>query len=115
MKDLLTGETFVPRRATQKFAHPANRIKYYNDLANAVRKTKSAFDKPLHKNHKILNEIMGDKQEAVFNQHFLLGKGFDFRIHTGGEMYEGRHAYRIYHFMLIHEDLNSKIIRDDRY
>lgn len=115
MKDLLTGEEFQPKKISQKFKIPQNRIKYHNKKASELRKTKAAIDKPLHKNFLILNEIMNGKNEAMFHVQFLLGKGFNFKVSNRMATHESKNYFCVYNYILIHDKDYTKIIRDDRY
>lgn len=110
--DLLTGESFVPKRNNQKFASSKNRIKYNNNKANALRKSKSFVNKPLDINFKILQELMEENKEEVFHKQFLLGKGFNFFVHTHYENYKGKNFIAIYNFIMIPiENDNIRILR----
>lgn len=100
-KDLLTGEMFVPTRINQKFARPENRIIYYNNKANEMRHKKAFVNKPLHQNLRILEDIMQSKKEGKFHKQFLLGKGFNFGVHTHITEYQGKDRYAMYSFVII--------------
>lgn len=102
--DLLTGEQFTPKRSTQKFANAKNRIAYHNLNATKLRQSVSFVNKPLHLNLRILNELMNDKEEAIFNKQFLLGKGFSFDIHTHVKEYNGVNRYAVYQYVIISLD-----------
>ena len=49
--DPLTGEKFFAFRVNQRFAIPANRIKFHNSQANELRKETSVIDKVIKKSH----------------------------------------------------------------
>ncbi|HLF52294.1 hypothetical protein [Flavobacterium sp.] len=101
MKDLLTGEEFIPKRKSQKFATRANGIKYNNQKANKLREENAYIDKPINKNHKILIEMMGNERRKTFSEQFMLGKGFNFEVSNHYDMIEGiRHPF-IYKFGII--------------
>lgn len=100
-KDLLTGETFKPSRINQKFARPENRIKYYNNKANALRLKKAFVNKPLHKNLRILEELLLQKKETKVHKEFLRGKGFHFGVHTHIAEHSGKNRHAVYNFIII--------------
>ena len=112
--DLLTGEEFIPKRSTQKFANAKNRIAYHNFNATKFRQSLSKFNKPLHQNIRILNEIMKDKEEAIFHKQFLLGKGFSFSVHTHLEEYNDKNLCAVYQYIFFPlENQQIKIIKND--
>lgn len=112
MKDPLTGEEFTPKKISQRFATPQNRIKYNNQKANKQREERAFIDKPLHKNHNILKEILGKRNEKIFHSEFLLGKGFDFKLFTNYDKWKGKNIHCIYEFMIIPQsDDQIKILK----
>ena len=117
MKDLLTGEELIPKKSSQKFATPANRIKYNNWKASLERQQNAKLDKPLRLNKRILDELLFEKDEAQFSQDFLLGKGFNYAVSNRIQKYEGINYYCIYEYIIINDNKvkTTKIIRDDRY
>ena len=98
--DLLTGEVFSPNRITQKFACTDNRITYHNRKANKLRHSIMYINSPLHKNLRILIEIMEGKEIGVFHRQFLLGKGYSFDVLTHFESVEGKQISCVYHFSM---------------
>ena len=60
--DPLTGEEFIPKKSSQRFATPANRIKYNNEKASKTRIKRAFIDKPLHQNqcnHRLIYKSNG--------------------------------------------------------
>ena len=113
-KDLLTQEEFVPARINQRFANSKNRIKYHNNRAKEFRLRYAYIDKALHRNVKILNELMKDKKEGEFHKQFLLGKGYDFNVHTHVECLDDKNYYAVYQYIVISLENNKiKIISYD--
>lgn len=100
-KDKLTGEEFVPKKISQKFANPQNRVKYNNNLANALRQERAVVDKPINKAHRILKELMKNKKKETFHKQFLLGKGIDFKALNKIITVEGIPRYALYEFIFI--------------
>ena len=100
-KDLLTGEEFVPTRCTQKFASPANRIKYHNIKDNELRKRKEFVNKHLHRNFNILEEIMEGEEQKDFHKQYLIGRGLEFGVLTHYQTYNKRQLPAIYHFLIL--------------
>ena len=101
LTDPLTKQEFYPKRISQRFATPQNRIKYHNDKAKKLRHSSAYINKPLHINHRILIELLEGKKEAVFHKQFLIGKGFSFSVNTHIEDYNGKKRYAIYEFVII--------------
>ena len=70
--DLLTGEPFIAKRINHKFAKSTNRIKFHNRSATKLRHSVQHINKPLHKNLKILNEVMENTtKKKLHRQHNL--------------------------------------------
>jgi|GEM_PF-1532353 len=110
-KDPLTGEEFIPKKKTQRFATTQNRIKYNNKLAGALRQEKAYVDKPMNSTHRILRELMKNKKKETFYKQFLIGKGVDFRIINNTIKVDGFIQYAIYEFIYIFDDheTNGKV------
>ena len=101
IKDLLTGENFIPRRSNQKFASSINRTRYNNRNANDQRKLKAPVNRKLDQNRTIMKKILKNRQEIEVSKDFLLGAGFDFSCYTqirmkGEVPYCGIFEYGIY-------------------
>lgn len=113
-RDLLTQEEFIPTRINQKFANPYNRIRYYNNKANKLRHEIAYVNKPLHNNLKILNEIMRGYTTKTFHKEFLLGKGFDFAVHTHvDENTDGSNDFAVYNYTIIRKNnIYIKVIKN---
>jgi hypothetical protein len=107
-KDLLTGEEFIPKKKTQKYSCPKNRIKSNNNKANYLRKEISNINTPLLNNYRIMKELMGAKKEEHFPKQFLLGKGFSFGVFTHYEFHENDNQTAFYSFIII-EKVNDII------
>jgi hypothetical protein len=99
-KDLLTGETFIPQRINQVFASSANRITFHNVKATKLRHNSAYVNKPLHRNLKILNELMFGKKEQKFHKQFLIGKGYSFNVFTHYQKIENKNIPCIYNYAL---------------
>lgn len=114
--DPLTGEVFIPKKSSQRFANPQNRIKYNNDLAGKRKLERAFIDKPLHANRNILKDILGNKKQVVVHEEFLKGRGYDFNVTTHYDKWENRNVPCIYEFMIITQPNNQiKILKNDRY
>ena len=112
--DLLTNEEFIPTRNNQKFACPENRIKYHNNRANVLRLQVAFINKPLHKNYKILLELMDGLCEKELHKQFLLGKGFEFGVFTHLKKILDDNQLAIYDFTVVPMNDNKvKLIRND--
>ena len=115
-KDPLTGEEFIPKKRSQRFATPQNRIKYNNAKASIINLERALIDKPLHKNRNILKELLGNRTEVIVHEEFLLGRGYNFNLTTHYDNSEGMPSPCIYEFMIIKQiDQQIKILKNDRY
>lgn len=102
-KDRLTGEEFQPKRYTQWFARPANRIKFHNDQAGLVRQERRVHDTALGKNLRIIKELLKGKSEVRLSKEFLRGKGFSFEDFSNMAKYGEFHVFAIYGYIWMHE------------
>jgi hypothetical protein len=110
--DPLTNENFIAKRINQRFAKAANRIKFYNIKAKEFRHSTSYINKPLNSNIKILQELMVNKDEAIYHKQYLLGRGYSIGIHSHVENYQGKNQFAIHNFILMPlENEQIKIIR----
>ncbi len=100
-KCLYSGEEFIPKKISQRFATPKNRIKYNNEKASKINLERAFIDKPLHGNRNILKELLGNKTEITVHQEFLRGKGYKFPLITHYDRWEGKNVPCTYEFMLI--------------
>ena len=114
-KDLLTGEEFIPKKISQRFASPANRIKFNNRKASLEKQKNAPYDKPLLKNYRILVELIGTKKSTIHKKDFMLGRGFNFSVFNNFELIDGRNYPKVNEFALIIdiENQSIKIIRND--
>lgn len=103
-KDLLTGEEFIPKKISQRFATPQNRIKYNNNSANALRQERAVVDKPINTTHRVLRELMKNKKKETFYKQFLLGKGVDFRVFNTIKIVDNIRYHSLYEFIYIFND-----------
>jgi hypothetical protein len=112
-KDPLTGQIFFPKKISQKYACPENRIKHNNKKASILRQERAILDKHFHKNHVILRKIFIEGGDNVFNSFWMLGKGFRFIAANHQKEYEGVLRYCVYEYMLVvvEETDNIKIIK----
>jgi len=76
--DPLTGEEFEPKRINQRFAKPANRIKYNNLKASKLRQERAFFDKPCQRSHSVFKSLYDPESDNIHHKQFLMGKGADF-------------------------------------
>jgi len=115
-KDPLTGEEFMPKKSSQRFATPANRIKYNNEKASKLNSERAFIDKPLHGNRNTLKELLGNKTEIIVHAEFLRGRGYNFTLTTHYDRWEGTNVPCIYEFMIIAmPNEQIKIVKNDRY
>ncbi len=116
-KDLLTNEEFIPKKISQRFANSKNRIKYNNQKATFRRQKKAYIDNPIHKNHKILEQLLNNEKQKTFHKQFLLGKGIDFSVTTHIKLVDAIQRHCIYEFIYIFNEENITILNnsDGRY
>lgn len=114
-RDLLTGEEFIPKKITQRFTTPQNRIKYNNLKASQEKQNIAFYNKPLLKNYRILLELVGKNKSATYSRDYLLGSGFNFSIFNHFSVIEGRNYPSVNEFTLViqKENPNIKIIKND--
>lgn len=107
---------FIPKRSNQIFISSQARKEYHNNINNTIRKKTAFINKPLMKNRKVFSELLADKDEGVFHNEFLLGKGVSFKVFTNFKEYkEGIIAYSVYEFWYYKVDEeNIKVVRYDR-
>ena len=105
--DLLTQELFSPKRISQKFAKPENRIKYYNKKAEKLRQSIMYIDEPLKKNINILNAIFKGEKKLIFSKQFMLGKGFSFNVMTHFDTIDGKRVACIYYYAIMIDDIDN--------
>lgn len=99
--DPLTGEEFIAKKISQKFASSNNRIMFNNQKAIKLRQERSFIDKHLNKNHRILREIYVPGNENIFNSFWLEGKGYRFDVANHFAIYKGVYVPAIFEFTLI--------------
>ena len=110
--DLLTGEEFETNRVNQNFANAQNRVKYYKNKAQELRRKTARINKPLHKNLRILNELLPNKGEIIKHKQFLLGKGYLLSVFTHFEKYGEKSYPSLYEYTIIRlENEHIKIIK----
>jgi len=100
---LYSGEEFSPKRSNQKFASAQNRINYHNSKMCTLRKSRSFVDTKLHRNYRILNELMDGKENLSFHKQFLLGKGYSFDVLTHFEDEESKRYKAVYEFLVFEQ------------
>lgn len=73
------------------------------------------INKPLMKNFKVFSELLADKDEGIFHNEFLLGKGVSFEVFTNLKEYKDGVAYAVFEFWYIKVDnFHYKVKRYDR-
>ena len=109
--DPLTRDEFIAVRVNQRFAIPANRIKFHNESASELRKERAFLDKHVHKNHLICKQIYVEGSDNVFDNMWLLGKGLRSDATNHQVPYQGIIRNCIYEYMLIPLENKTKIIK----
>lgn len=99
-KDPLTGETFTPKKVTQRFKTRANQIKFNNQLQSARRQFLGIILKPLTKTHRILTNALSGKKTAKLHKEWLAGAGADMTLFTHVEKIDQRKFHAIFNFTI---------------
>lgn len=107
--DPFSGEEFIPKKISQRYACTANRIKHNNRKASNIRQERSFLDKHTHKNDLILREIYTEGAENVFNSFWMEGKGFRFDATNHQTEFDGTLKNCVYEFMLLEIEGTDKI------
>jgi hypothetical protein len=107
--DPLTREEFIAVRVNQRFAIPANRIKFHNESASDLRKEREVINNPINKTQRLLRKLMGNKREAEFSYDYLDGYGIDYRCFNHYFKINGIRYPSIYEFTFIVDQANKKI------
>jgi hypothetical protein len=106
---------FIPRRSNQIFYDSQARKNYHNNINNTIRKNMAYINKPLMKTYKVFSELLADKDEGIFHNEFLLGKGASFEVFTNLKEYKEGIAYAVFEFWYIKvDDFHFKVKRYDR-
>ncbi len=106
---------FIPRRSNQIFYDSRARSAYHNNRNNAIRKNTAYIQKPLMKTYKVFSELLADKDEGIFHNEFLLGKGVSFEVFTNLKKYKDGIAYSVFEFWYVKvDDVNFQIKRYGR-
>jgi hypothetical protein len=103
-KDLLTGEEFIPKKRTQKFANPGNRIKYNNRKASLEKQAVAYIDDQIKKNRRVLDELMKGKDDKVFEQAFLVGHGFSYNVITHIKIIDQQQHFALYYYLILNDN-----------
>ena len=104
---LYSGKEFCPKRNNQKFANDEYRVAYHNHRNNLLRLERAKVDRVLHKNHKILVELMDDAKQKRFKKDFLEGKGFSFNVLTGFHKYGEHWVHKLYNYIMFQSKDNT--------
>lgn len=112
-KDPLTGEEFVAKKSSQRFASPANRIKFNNRQAAKLNKARAFIDYPCKHSHRVLMSLYDPKSKNIHNRYKLEGKGirFDAFNRIVNTKYGRLHAYYDYAIRIIPNTNDIEIIK----
>lgn len=112
-KDPLTGEEFVAKKSSQRFATAANRIKFNNKQASILNQERAFFDKPCKKGELVLRTLYNPKSDNIFHKEYLLGKElqFDAYNHIAVMKNEKFFAYYGYAIRKIPNSNNYQILK----
>lgn len=107
--DPLTGEEFIPKKISQRFANKENRIKFNNEKAKNIRIELAPIINPLKLNYKIIKDLLGDNMVLIKNKEFLKGKGFNFSVSTGNEILKGKIYPMIFEYLIMNDYSNDEV------
>lgn len=115
--DPLTSEQFIPKKSSQRFACPSNRINFNNRKASVLRQERAFLDRHIHKNDLIIREVYSEGGDNVFDKMWLKGKGLRFDATNRQILYKGKYVHCVYNFMLIEIEgtNNIKIMKYDGF
>ena len=94
-----SGVRFVPRRRNQVFACEQNRRDYHNEKAAELRHIKAPISRSLDKNFKVLNQLVEIGQIKTFKTSDLVSLGFNPKVFTHIEEFEGQLCRCVYQFI----------------
>ncbi|GGE15337.1 hypothetical protein [Psychroflexus salis] len=106
-KCFYSGEPFLPKRSTQKFASVKNRNDYHNERNRKFKMPVTKVNKILFENFKIIDMVLGDEQEKQVDIQFLKGINFQFQYFTHTASKAEKRFYCIYNFGLMKVDEKS--------
>ena len=119
IKDLLTGDLFIPKRSNQLYVNRTNQIRMNNLRAKTKRTIKAVIDKPLDVNRTVLLKMLEDRQEIIRSEQFLLGAGFNFNFYTHSSVLDKEKdiiLYFVYEISIMPlENKQYKIYRNERH
>ena len=98
--DPCTGTRFQPKRNNQKHLSKANRVKYWNDIANKERQELAWVEKPLKQNYKILLKALDGAITAKKHKAYLEALDYDFRVISGYDNKNGKAIARVYNLSI---------------
>lgn len=99
-KDPLTGEEFVAKKSSQRFATAANRIKFNNKQASILNQERAFFDKPCKKSELVLRTYYDPKSDSIFHEKWLEGKGVSFDAYNHVEIVNNEKVYAYYGYAI---------------
>ena len=111
--DLLTGDEFIPKRSSQKFATRENAIKYNNLKAKERREEIKYVQEPLRKNFHFLKEELGNDKVKEFPVDYLRGAKYNFGVFTHFRTVGDISYPCIYQFMIV--KINKEKLKFIRY
>lgn len=77
-----TGDKFIAKRASQRFATAENKIQFHNRKNAEINKERAFFDKPCEKSELVLRALYNTKSDNIFHKEFLRGKEVNFRAYN---------------------------------
>ena len=116
LTDPYSGEYFYPNRSNQKFASRENQIAYNNARAKVKRDYLNEIDSCVHRNWRILLELLGNNRIIIKSEAFLNGYGYDFRFLNNIRTEGGNAYFAIYNVGIRQIDFNNyEIINFDTH
>lgn len=99
-KDPLTGETFTPKKVTQRFKNRANQVKFNNQLQSIRRQFLGILLKPLMKTHRVLTNALRGKDSIMLHKEWLAGADADMTLFTHIETIDQKRFHAIFNFTI---------------
>ena len=95
------GKKFIPKRSNQIYSCNKSRVAYHNRKYKEIRSRLNRINNRLFDNYMIIKNLIGDEQEIIINNDYLIGRGFSFKylthiITNNNFSYYGLYEYAFY-------------------
>ncbi|MGB2232728.1 MAG: hypothetical protein ACPH12_07360 [Flavobacteriaceae bacterium] len=109
-----SGEYFKPKRSNQKYASKYNRVAFHNRKYRELKMPLEKVNHILFKNHNIISDLIGDKNEIILSNDYLKGKEYNFKYMTHIIFKNDKTLFGVYNFLFTKVDESTtKFIRNE--